>query len=39
MKTRTMPKDGDIIVNDNYSVITMASNDLKILNFGKTYIF
>ena len=37
MKTRTMPKDGDIIVNDNYSVITMASNDLKegILNFGK----
>lgn len=41
MKTRTMPKDGDIIVNDNYSVITMASNDLKegILNFGKTYTY
>lgn len=41
MKRRTFPKDGDILVNDNYKVLTMASNNIEegILNFGKTYTF
>lgn len=41
MGTRTMPKDGDILVNEKYSVITMASNKVEegILNFGKSYTF
>ena len=41
LRRRTMPKDGDILVNDDYSVISMVSNDIEngILNFGKTYTY
>ena len=41
MERKTMPKNGDLLVNSEYGAIAIAENKIEegIINFGKTYTY